>query len=266
MVKLNLADVSQYVENNIGHFHQRRIQSLDDLKLKDVLKRKNPYLYKAKNVLTAQDIVKGIVDAHISSQEETIFGDWLERLAIFINNKVYGGNKSSTDGIDLEFDNSGIRYIVAIKSGPHWANKSQKAKMLSDFSDAKKRIQTSGHKANIVCVNGCCYGRDGKPHKFPAKGIDYLKLCGQDFWEFISGDPSLYLEIIEPLGHKAKEKNDDFNKSYAIMINKFTAEFLKDFCKTSGEIDWDKLVKFNSEKRIPKAKKVPTKKTPKKKK
>ena len=124
MVKLNLADVSQYVENNIGHFHQRRIQSLDDLKLKDVLKRKNPYLYKAKNVLTAQDIVKGIVDAHISSQEETIFGDWLERLAIFINNKVYGGNKSSTDGIDLEFDNSGIRYIVAIKSGPHWANRS----------------------------------------------------------------------------------------------------------------------------------------------
>ena len=122
--------------------------------------------------------------------------------------------------------------------------------MLSDFSDAKKRFQTSGHKGNIVCVNGCCYGRDNKPYKFPKKGVDYSKLCGQEFWEFISGDPNLYIEIIEPLGHKAKEKNDDFAKSYAIMINKFTAEFLKDFCIESGEIDWEKLVKFNSEKKI----------------
>lgn len=43
-----------------------------------MLKRKNPYLFKAKYVLTAEQIVKNIVDAHISSNEETIFGDWLE--------------------------------------------------------------------------------------------------------------------------------------------------------------------------------------------
>lgn len=40
-------------------------------------------------MLTAEQIIKGLVDAHISSNEETIFGDWLEGLAIFINNKVY---------------------------------------------------------------------------------------------------------------------------------------------------------------------------------
>jgi hypothetical protein len=43
-----------------------------------VLKRKNPYLLKAKYILTAEQIVKNIIDAHISSNEETIFGDWLE--------------------------------------------------------------------------------------------------------------------------------------------------------------------------------------------
>jgi len=83
-----MQDVTQYVENNIGTFHEKRIQSLDSLKLVDVLKRKNPYLFKAKYVLTADQIVRGIVDAHISSNEETIFGDWLEGLAIFINRKV----------------------------------------------------------------------------------------------------------------------------------------------------------------------------------
>ncbi len=67
MNQLNLKDVTQYVEKNVGTFHNKRIESLDGLKLTDVLKRKNPYLFKAKHVLTAQDIVKGIVDAHISS-------------------------------------------------------------------------------------------------------------------------------------------------------------------------------------------------------
>ncbi len=241
MEKLNLRDVLQYVEQNIGIFHQKRIQSLDDLKLSQVLKRKNPYLFKAKYVLTAEQIIKGLVDAHISSNEETIFGDWLEGLAIFINGKVYSGYKSGITGIDLEFDDNGTRYIVTIKSGPNWGNSSQITKMVTDFKTAKKALRTSNSQLNIVAVNGCCYGRENKPDKG-----DYFKYCGQQFWEFISGDSELFIEIIEPLGHKAKEKYDDFLQSYSQMINKFTKEFANDFCKESGEIDWDKLVQFNS--------------------
>ncbi|MBP8252202.1 MAG: hypothetical protein KAX40_07535 [Herpetosiphon sp.] len=64
MQPLNLNDVGQYVAQNIGVFHQKRIQSLDKLKLVDVLRRKNPYLFKAKHLLTANDIVKSLVDAH----------------------------------------------------------------------------------------------------------------------------------------------------------------------------------------------------------
>jgi hypothetical protein len=59
MKKLNLKDVTNYVEENIGKFHQQRIQSISNLKLYDVLRRKNPYLFKAKYVLTADKIVKG---------------------------------------------------------------------------------------------------------------------------------------------------------------------------------------------------------------
>ena len=44
MKALDIQKVVQYVEENIGYFHQKRIQSLDKLKLSQVLKRKNPYL------------------------------------------------------------------------------------------------------------------------------------------------------------------------------------------------------------------------------
>lgn len=241
---LNLTDVTQYVEENIGTFHQKRIERLDQLKLKTVLKKKNPYLFKAKHLLTASEIVQGIADAYISSGEETIFGDWLEGLAIFINQKVYGGWKSGIANIDLEFDKDNVRYIVNIKSGPNWGNSSQISKMKSDFKTAQRTLRTSNSNLMVVSINGCCYGIDNRPDKG-----DYFKYCGQEFWEFISGNKDLYTEIIEPLGHKSKERNDEFMESYSNMINKFTRDFIKDFCKPNGEIDWVKFVEFNSGKK-----------------
>ena len=116
MKPLEIQKVVKYVEENIAAFHIKRIESINKLKLSQVLKRKNPYLFKAKYMQTSEQIIRGIVDAHISSNEETIFGNWLEGLAIFINNEVYGGYKSGITGIDLEFDKDNIRYIVTLVS------------------------------------------------------------------------------------------------------------------------------------------------------
>lgn len=246
METLNLNDVVKYVEDNIGTFHQKRIAGLQDLKLTKVLSKKNPYLFKAKYVLTAQDIIKSLTDAFISSQEETIFGDWLEGLAIFINGKVYGGRKSGIQGIDLEFDNNNTRYIVTIKSGPNWGNSRQVAGLISDFKTAKRTLRTSNSQINVVAVNGCCYGRTNNSDRG-----EYFKYSGQKFWDFISGDGDLYVKIIEPLGHNARERNDDFMELYAQMINKFTKEFADTFCNDNGSINWEKLVRFNSASNAP---------------
>jgi len=241
MKLIPVEEIIQFVEKNIGAFHEKRIESIDTLKLRKVLLRKNPYLFKAKNVLTASEIVKNIVDAHISSSEEGIFGDFLENLAIFVCTKVYGGTKSSAEGIDLEFEKDGIRYMVSIKSGPNWGNSGQIKKMNDNFKKAKRIIGTNSSKINITAINGCCYGKDNKPDKG-----DYLKLCGQSFWEFISGDDNFFIKIIEPLSFEAKAKNDSYLQSYAQMLNKFTLEFTIDFCD-DGIINWERIVRFNSE-------------------
>lgn len=243
MRHINLSDVVNFVEDNIGEFHERRAGSLQSLKLTQVLKRKNPYLFKAKNINDAHDLVKLILDAHLSSQEETIFGEFLEKLAIFVCGKVFGGRKSSAEGIDLEFTQGNVVYIVAVKSGPNWGNSSQIKRMVDNFKQAKRILRTSNNKANIQAVNGCCYGRENKSDK-----VDYLKLCGQEFWEFISGNDSLFVDIVEPLGYRAKERNEEFFAEYSRILNLFTQEFMDDFC-VDGRIDWDKLVRFNSGKK-----------------
>lgn len=198
-------------------------------------------MFRAKNQTTAQDLVKTILDAHLSSQEEGIFGGFLEELAVFICGRVYGGRKSSSEGIDLEFSKDGINYIISIKSGPNWGNSRQIARMKDDFKRAKRILGTNVSRKKVIAVNGCCYGKDDTPDK-----SDYLKLCGQRFWEFISGNENLYTEIIEPLGHRAKEKNERFSEEYAKVINRFTREFATEYCDTNGSILWEKLVKFNS--------------------
>jgi len=50
---------------------------------------------------------------------------------------------------------------------------------------------------------------------------------------------------IEPLGYKAKEKNEEFNISYSEIINRFTLEFANEYC-INGKINWTSLMKYNS--------------------
>ena len=56
----------------------------------------------------------------------------------------------------------------------------------------------------------------------------------------------MYVDIIEPLGHKAKEKTEAFEKAYAEIITSFTAEFIRDYCIEEKKIDWEKIIKLNS--------------------
>ena len=238
--------IATFIEKNIPAFHQRRLESLVGLKLDEVLMRKNPYLFKAKNVNSAGELVKGILDAHLSSQEETVFGAFLENVAIHACSIALKGLKSGIEGIDLEFTKDNIRYIVSIKSGPKWANSSQLKKMKENFRKAKMVLRQNGAVKNVIAVNGCCYGRDNKPDKG-----DYFKYCGERFWTLVSGDDSLFIDLIEPLGHKAKQRNEEFQVEYDKATNRFTKLFIEEYCLQDGSVNWEKIVRLSSAKDKP---------------
>lgn len=241
--KLDYRTLATFITNNlVTPFYQDRFEKLQEVSLIGVVKRKNPYLFKAKNIQTAEELVRQILDAYLSSREETVFGTYLEQLSIHVCGLVYGGRKSTAEGIDMEFEKDGNYYLVAIKSGPNWGNSSQIARMKTNFLTAKRILGTNNTTQNVISVNGCCYGKDNVPDKG-----EYLKLCGQRYWEFISGDENLYLEMIKPLGREAKEKDEQFEEKYAQKVNEMTQRMLNDFCE-NGLIHWDKLVKFNSAK------------------
>lgn len=251
-----LLAVLHYVEENIGEFHQNRLDKIKKLQLDNVLRRKNPYLFRAKsqNVIP---LVTGIMDAFLSSQEETLFGEFMEGVAVFVAERVCDGRKPSTDeltGIDLVFEKSENVYVVDIKSGPNWGNASQKAAMRRNFRDAKSRLESRYPDRCIIPINGCMYGKDSKPLKTEeikeqGRAVDvitYWKLCGQDFWNLISDNPELYIEIVEPLGHQAKQRNIAFQEEYDSFLNRLVRDFLNKYCNDDGSVAWDRLTEFVS--------------------
>jgi len=241
MEKLNLNEVKEFVNTNIVTFHENKIKTLENLDLRKILKAKNPYLFKAKNVTLASELILSILDAYLSSSEEKIFGDFLEKLAVFISLKTCKGRKSAVSGVDLEFTHKNMHHLISIKSGPNWANSSQLNALENNFKTAVTVLRQSHHTPQVQPVLGICYG---KTRTTTWRGIA-LKVVGQNFWYYISENENLYTDIIEPLGYRAEEHNDKFLEEKGRVLNLFTQEFLEDFC-VEGNIDWERLVKFNS--------------------
>ncbi len=248
MKKLPYQDFHAYLaEHVIEPFYEVRLNNLNSLQLKSILKRKNPYLFKAKNIELAGDLVKSIVDAFLSSQEETIFGNLLEGFAIHVAKTLYEGFKSELKSVDLEFRRSKSYHIIGIKSGIHWGNSDQINKMRDNFKLAREVLRKRGIKDEIVAVNGCIYGKDRVPFKTHSDADkQYYKYAGQEFWQFLSGDDELYREIIAPIDREARQKDDIFKKSYNAKVNEMTQEFLANFMTSDSQIDWLKLIDFVS--------------------
>ena len=252
MKKLNYGKLSQFIASEvIKPFYDIRLNRLELAKLSNISKRKNPYLFKAKNIETAGDLAKSILDAFLSSQEETIFGDLMETLAIYVCHEVFGGRKAEEGkyrSVDLIFERDNKTYVVGIKSGPNWGNSDQVNIMRKNLRIAKKLIREELDKKNVVSVNGCMYGRDNNPHKVNKNpDLSYHKICGQEFWELISGDNQLYKKIIQPLDKEAKKRDASFKNLYSKKINEMTKDVV-DLFYTKDNLDWDKIIDYISKK------------------
>ncbi len=253
MKTLDYEEINKYIKDEvIKPFYEARVAKVSELSLKTILKRKNPYLFKAKNIETSGEFIKYILDAYLSSQEETMFGNLLEKLAIFVCSYVFGGKKAEQGilkSVDLEFERNEKYYIVGIKSGIYWGNRDQIDKMKHNFKLAKKILVDNGIKKEIIAINGCIYGKDNNPFKEDSDPEqNYHKVCGQEFWELISGDRELYKNIILPLDKEAKKRSDHFKMVYADKSNEMIKDFSDEFLTKKGGIDWEKMIDFVSKK------------------
>lgn len=234
--------IEKYVHENIDSFHLSRIARLKSLTLNDVIKNKNPYLFRAKNLNYAPELMVALLDARLSSSEEGSFGGFLENLAVYVAEITGDGQKSAAEGIDIEVNRENVRYLIAVKSGRNWGNASQHAALRQNFKRAVRVIKQGRYVGQLQPTLGICYGK----FKTVYTG-EHLHIGGQSFWHLISGDKNLYIDLIEPLGHEAKKHDEAFQDEKDKTYNRLTREFMNEYCEEkTGAIDWPKLVEFVS--------------------
>ena len=185
----NEPEVIQAVSVALTEFYDALTKKLDEVNLNKILKRKNPYLYRAKGINNATQVVENILSAYISSSEETIFGNtFFEPIAIAVS----GGQKAVTEGVDITVDKNNTIYSIAVKSGTSVFNADSRKRQEQNFQSAQKRAQQA-HKAFMPVVG---YGY-GKKRVKPENEKFYKELAGQDFWEWLTGDSDFYTKIIK---------------------------------------------------------------------
>lgn len=234
------------LENEIGRlldeFYRRRMEKINGLQLKNTLKRKNPYLYRAIGTEKASEIVEGLLSAYMSSSDEGIFGDaFFEPLAKFASQGVV----SPSEGVDVAVETENKYTAIAVKSGTNVFNSQSKGKQVLEFKSLEARLRKLQKQFDPLV--GYCYGR-----KLKSSNTNFRELAGQAFWEEITGDEDFYLKIIRLMKEKPQQHAVEYKAAFAAATNRFTAEFIKDFCNEDGTINWDKLTEFNSGKVAPK--------------
>lgn len=219
-------------------FYTNLIRKIDSLNIKTVMKRKNPYLFRAKAMNGASQIVDAILAAFVSSSEETIFGNvFFEPIAT----AAAQGQKALAEGIDIMVERGDTIYAVAVKSGTSVFNADSRKKQEQNFMAASKLAQQA--KKRFVPIVGYGYGRK----KSSDRGVPkfYTELAGKDFWAELTGDEEFYIKLIRFMDQLPEKYVEDFNSSYQKAANRLVKEFTQEFCLDDGSIDWEKLVRFN---------------------
>ena len=235
--------IKQTIAKALEDFYGSLINKIDAINIKDVMKSKNPYLYRAKSLHKSDVIINSVLQAFISSSEETIFGNcFFEPLAI----AACGGEKSTTTGVDIELNDSArnIRYVIAVKSGTSIFNADGVRKQEDNFKEANRTLKTSGGRTGFSAIVGYAYGTKNVTGRGKAK--IYEEVAGEEFWETLTGDKDFYIKIISFMDKLPEQYIDEYKESYDKAYNRLVRDFTMEFCNEDGSINWEKLVAYNS--------------------
>lgn len=232
-------ELRKLIAKSLDEFYSRRMQRLGTLKLRQVLLRKNPYLYKALGTQRATEIVEEILKAYLGASDEGLFGDtFFEPIA----KAVSGGVVSPSEGVDIAIETSDRYKAISVKSGPNPFNSSQVKRQSDEFETLRRRL--SKLRKQFDPILGHSYGKKQTPS---TKAKVYRDVSGQRFWEELTGDKEFYRKLITLMEESViRNHRQEYQVAYQKAVNVYVREFTSDFCEDDGTIDWEKLLRYNS--------------------
>jgi hypothetical protein len=199
--------------------------------MRDIIKGKNPYLYRASGIRTCDDLVRRVLVDYGSASVEGDFGKFFETVAQVAS----GGVKPAGGGeVDLDIRIDGVARLYAIKSGAKGFNSSSYDKAKRDLNSAERRLRQDRVRTEKKIA--FAYGRKTTSFR---EGIEHM--ASKDFWAEVSGDADFYEKLLRACDALAYLYTADMRAPYDGLL----AEAHHLFCK-DNEIDWERILKLVS--------------------
>jgi hypothetical protein len=219
------------------------VDSLENLKLVNrkeisfpkLLSKCNPYEL-AVNCKTVEGLIDFIMCSHKQTSSQTIWGNYLESIALKVCEKNLRGFKSKEECTDFEWNLDEKKHYRGWKSSPNWCN-----------ADQKRAVNT---KKNNMIMNEdfgsfkvlTSYGKTAKRRK----NEGFIQLSGQDAWEEISGDKELYDKVMIGVQLNNKIIRQFLENIYISDMDKSIKWFIQNFTNEDKTINFIKVNNYVS--------------------
>jgi len=212
-------------------FVARLLAKLSSVSLKEFIKTKNPYLYRASGISKCNDLVDRAFRDYISASVETYFGPVFEAVARLMS----GGTKPAGGGeIDLDIRYNGHADLFVMKSGPKGFNKSSRKRAHDELAAAAGKLAHDG--TSVRKFIAYAYGR-----KRTTRQGDVIHLASRDFWERITGDNAFYSRMLDACGAMAPLYAADLDAPRVRLLQE-AHSLLCD----GDQIDWSRVLEIIS--------------------
>lgn len=220
------------------------IDSLDNLKsvnrkeisFPKLLSKANPYEL-AVRCNTVQELIDFVMTSHKQTSSQTIWGNYLELIALQICKITLGGNKSQEESTDFEYTIDGKINYRGWKSSPNWANSDQKRAVNDKESTLSEGVDFGSFKVLTS------YGKTPKVKK--KKG--FTQLSGQLAWEEISGgDSEMYSKVMIAINTNKEVIGQFIEKIYISNMYKTEKWITDNFVNEDGTINFIKINNYVS--------------------
>ena len=214
------AFVDTFLDDFVEPFKKR----LSELTFRNLIGRKNPYLYRASGISSIEELNDRALGDFVSSSTETSFGTAVEH---FITS-LPGNIKSSAPGVDVERRSEQEVELFAIKSGPGGYNSSSFKTQRQQLAETKTRLEQQ-RRLIVNAYVGFAYGRkrDGKP------GPGYTVLSSKNLWAKLSGDGQFYEKVLEAYACVAKFYQGGVSTTRSRLLSEAKTSFSR-----GNTIDW----------------------------
>jgi hypothetical protein len=254
-ISMSNESLMHLVSEKIEESYKWRLGNIDNFSYKD-LQRKMNLAYALATCKETSDMVSDFVNTSIMQAHKTWFGEKVAENLILEVMKTKGARrpalkhlKTSKRGKGRAMDiiypdrDTGITYLLSIKSSPTWGNANAKTGFVKLVNDQQKELLTDITKSRefsgLCIVLGCV---NGKPRAI--KRTDWFELYGEELFRWITGDSEFLkrlLSVIYSANKQAGHATIVADRVHA-KVQEIHTEFKRRACTETGEISISRLL------------------------